>query len=38
MDKLNVAKQRLQSTANPNPQLLWEELLLDWQALFAASR
>ncbi|MCB1668999.1 MAG: DNA polymerase III subunit delta' [Pseudomonadales bacterium] len=38
LDKLNVAKQRLQSSANPNPQLLWEELLLDWQALFAASR
>lgn len=36
MDRLLVAKQRLQSRANPNELLLWEELLLDWQALFKA--
>ena len=33
LDKLNAAKGRMQSTANPNLQLAWEELMLDWQAL-----
>jgi len=37
-DRMLAAKQRLQSSANPNPQLLWEELLLDWQALFTIKR
>ena len=37
-DRMVAAKRRLQSTANPNLQLLWEELLLDWQAIFAAKR
>ncbi|MCW8193512.1 DNA polymerase III subunit delta' [Proteobacteria bacterium 005FR1] len=35
-DKLLQAKSLLLSGANPNKQLLWEELLLDWQALTAA--
>ncbi len=32
-DKLLSIKSQLLSTANPNRQLLWEECLLDWQAL-----
>jgi DNA polymerase-3 subunit delta' len=32
-DKLIHAKSLLLSGANPNKQLLWEELMLDWQAL-----
>ena len=32
-DRLNGVKRELQSSANPNPQLLWESLLFDWQAL-----
>lgn len=32
-DKVNQAKNSLLSGANPNKQLLWEELMLDWQAL-----
>ena len=32
-DKLLTIKRQLLSTANPNKQLLWEECLLDWQAL-----
>jgi DNA polymerase-3 subunit delta' len=32
-DKLVVVKRQLLSMANPNKQLLLEELLLDWQAL-----
>jgi DNA polymerase-3 subunit delta' len=35
-DKLTQAKNLLLSGANPNKQLLWEELLLDWQALTVA--
>lgn len=34
MDTLMQAKRQMQSTANPNIQLLWEELLLNWQQLF----
>lgn len=33
MDKLIVAKSQLESTANPNEQLLLESLLIDWQNL-----
>jgi DNA polymerase-3 subunit delta' len=35
MDRLVQAKRLTQSTANPNLLLLWEELLLNWQQLFA---
>lgn len=35
-DKLAHAKSLLLSGANPNKQLLWEELMFDWQALTAA--
>lgn len=35
-DKLIHAKSLLLSGANPNKQLLWEELMFDWQALAAA--
>jgi len=34
MDTLMQAKRQMQSTANTNIQLLWEELLLNWQQLF----
>lgn len=34
-DKLIQAKGLLLSGANPNKQLLWEELMFDWQALAA---
>jgi DNA polymerase III subunit delta' len=34
LDRLMQAKKLLQSSANPNVQLLWEELLLNWQLLF----
>lgn len=34
LDRLIQAKKLLQSSANPNVQLLWEELLLNWQLLF----
>lgn len=34
MDTLMQAKRQMQSTANPNLQLLWEELLINWQQLF----
>jgi len=33
MDKLIIAKSQLESTANPNEQLLLESLLIDWQNL-----
>lgn len=33
MDKLITAKSQLESTANPNEQLLLESLLIDWQNL-----
>jgi DNA polymerase III subunit delta' len=35
MDRLTQAKRLVQSTANPNLLLLWEELLLNWQQLFS---
>jgi DNA polymerase-3 subunit delta' len=34
LDRLVQAKKLLQSRANPNVQLIWEELLLNWQHLF----
>lgn len=33
LDRLNSARQRLLSTANPNPQLVWEEVLMDWKSV-----
>ena len=33
LDKLVQVKSRLLSTANPNINLVWEELMLDWQHL-----
>jgi len=33
LDRLTTARQRLQSSANPNPQLLWEEVLMDWKSV-----
>ncbi len=38
LEKLLTAKKRWISGANPNKQLLLEELLLDWEALLRASR
>lgn len=35
IDRLNTMKRYLQSSSNPNLQLLWEELFIDWQALFS---
>lgn len=37
VEKLMLSKKQLQSGANPNKQLLLEELLLDWGALLRAS-
>ena len=33
LDKLLRVKERLHSSANPNVNLLWEELMMDWQHL-----
>jgi DNA polymerase-3 subunit delta' len=33
IDKIILAKRQLLSGANPNKQLLLEELLMDWRAL-----
>lgn len=33
LDRLVSVRQRVVSTANPNPQLLWEEVLMDWKAV-----
>lgn len=33
LDRLNTVRQRLFSTANPNPQLVWEEVLMDWKSV-----
>ena len=33
LDRLNSAGQRLTSSANPNPQLVWEEVLMDWASV-----
>ena len=33
LDRLTQVRQRLFSTANPNPQLLWEEVLMDWRSV-----
>lgn len=38
LEKLLTAKKHFISGANPNKQLLLEELLLDWEALLRASR
>lgn len=37
LDRLNLARQRLISTANPNPQLVWEEVLMDWKSMLDLS-
>lgn len=37
MDTLLQSKRHAQSTANPNIQLLWEELFLNWQQLFSTT-
>ncbi len=34
LDRLIQAKKLMQSSSNPNIQLLWEELLLNWQLLY----
>jgi hypothetical protein len=34
MDKLIQAKKWIQSTSNPNLQLIWEELFMNWKYLF----
>jgi len=36
IEKVLLAKRQLKSGANPNKQLLWEELLLDWGVLVRA--
>ncbi|MFA5630274.1 MAG: DNA polymerase III subunit delta' [Porticoccaceae bacterium] len=33
LDRLTTLRQRLLSTANPNPQLIWEEILMDWKSV-----
>lgn len=38
LDRLTHSKRLLASTGNPNRQLLWEELLMDWQAAITADR
>jgi len=35
MDKLFQSKRLIQSSANPNLQLIWEELFVNWKYLFA---
>jgi|TARA_B110000444_G_C18840556_1_gene598662 DNA polymerase-3 subunit delta' len=36
MDKLFQSKRLIQSSANPNLQLIWEELFMNWKHLFAS--
>lgn len=38
LEKVLQSKKQLLSGANPNKQLLWEELLLDWGAVLRASQ
>lgn len=33
LDRLTTARQRLTSSSNPNGQLLWEEVLMDWKSV-----
>jgi DNA polymerase-3 subunit delta' len=33
LEKLSQVKRRLQSSSNPNPQLVWEEVLMDWKSV-----
>ncbi|MCV6606217.1 MAG: hypothetical protein OIF34_13005, partial [Porticoccaceae bacterium] len=33
MDRIAVARREIESTSNPNLQLLWEALLMDWQVM-----
>ena len=33
LDRLVAARRRVTGTANPNAQLLWEEVLMDWKAV-----
>jgi hypothetical protein len=33
LDRLTSLRQRLLSPANPNPQLVWEEILMDWKSV-----
>ena len=33
LDRLNILRQRLLGSANPNPQLDWEEILMDWKSV-----
>ena len=33
LDRLTLVRQRMFSTANPNPQLVWEEILMDWKSV-----
>ena len=37
MEKLLVSKRQVLSGSNPNKQLMWEELLLDWGAVIRSS-
>jgi len=37
LDRLAAARRQMQSTANLNVQLLWEQILLDWKLLNAGS-
>ena len=36
LDRINTAKRELQGASNPNLQLLWESLLMDWQVITPA--
>lgn len=38
LDRVTVAKRNLLSAANPNRQLLWEELLLDWRQVASGGK
>ncbi|HLS98958.1 MAG: DNA polymerase III subunit delta' [Porticoccaceae bacterium] len=38
LDRLTLVRQRLFGTANPNPQLLWEEVLMDWRSVLDFDR
>lgn len=38
LDRLIPVKQRLLSTTNPNLQLLWEEVLMDWKSVIDLTR
>ena len=37
LDRLNATRQRLLGSANPNPQLAWEEILMDWKSVLDLS-